>query len=42
MEVVRRYDLADSATWAQPAIADNRIYVKDVAHLALWTWTQSR
>ena len=38
MEVVRRYDVADSQTWAQPAIAGGRLYVKDLAHLALWTW----
>jgi outer membrane protein assembly factor BamB len=37
MNVVRRYDVADSATWAQPAIAGGRIYVKDLAHLTLWT-----
>jgi outer membrane protein assembly factor BamB len=37
LDVVRRYDVADSATWAQPTIAGNRVFVKDVAHLALWT-----
>jgi outer membrane protein assembly factor BamB len=37
MNVVRRYDVADSATWAQPAISGGRIYVKDLAHLTLWT-----
>lgn len=37
MTVVKRYDVADSATWAQPAISGNRVYVKDVAHLTLWT-----
>jgi hypothetical protein len=37
MNVVRRYDIADSATWAQPAISGGRIYVKDLAHLTLWT-----
>jgi outer membrane protein assembly factor BamB len=39
MNVVRRYDLADSQTWAQPAISGGRVYVKDVAHLTLWTWS---
>jgi outer membrane protein assembly factor BamB len=34
---VRRYKVADSATWAQPAISGNRIFVKDVSTLALWT-----
>ncbi len=35
--VVRRYDVADSQTWAQPAISGNRVYVKDVSNLTLWT-----
>jgi len=34
---VKRYTVADSATWAQPAISGNRIFVKDVSTLALWT-----
>jgi outer membrane protein assembly factor BamB len=33
---VRRYEVATSATWAQPAIANDRVYVKDVSTLALW------
>ena len=37
MNVVRRYDVADSQTWAQPAISGNRVYVKDVSNLTLWT-----
>ena len=37
MNVVRRYDLADSATWAQPAISGSRVFVKDVSTLTLWT-----
>jgi outer membrane protein assembly factor BamB len=37
MNVVRRYEVADSQTWAQPAISGNRIYVKDVSNLTLWT-----
>lgn len=36
MNVLRRYDVADSQTWAQPAISGSRVYVKDVAHLTLW------
>jgi outer membrane protein assembly factor BamB len=39
LSVVRRYDVADSQTWAQPAISGNRVYVKDVAHLTLWALT---
>jgi len=34
---VKRYQVADSETWAQPSIAGNRIFVKDVSTLALWT-----
>ncbi len=36
-EVLRRYTVADSATWAQAAISGNRIFVKDGSHVALWT-----
>jgi outer membrane protein assembly factor BamB len=35
---VKRYTVADSATWAQPTIVGNRMFVKDTASLALWTW----
>jgi outer membrane protein assembly factor BamB len=37
-EPVKRYTVADSATWAQPTISGNRMFVKDVSTLALWTW----
>jgi len=36
-EPVRRYTVADSETWTQPTVAGNRIFVKDVSTLALWT-----
>jgi outer membrane protein assembly factor BamB len=36
-EPVKRYTVADSATWAQPAISGNRLFVKDVSSLTLWT-----
>jgi outer membrane protein assembly factor BamB len=36
-EPVKRYAVADSATWAQPAISGRRLFVKDVSTLALWT-----
>jgi outer membrane protein assembly factor BamB len=36
-EPLKRYVVADSATWAQPAISGNRIFVKDVMSVALWT-----
>jgi len=34
---VRRYELGASETWTQPTISGNRVYVKDVSHLTLWT-----
>ena len=37
MNVVRRYDLSDSETWAQPTISGDRIYVKDISNLTLWS-----
>ncbi|MEP7307798.1 MAG: PQQ-binding-like beta-propeller repeat protein [Acidobacteriota bacterium] len=36
-ETVRRYTVADSETWTQPTIIGNRIFVKDVSNLTLWT-----
>ena len=36
-EPLKRYKVAESATWAQPAISGNRIFVKDVSSLALWS-----
>jgi outer membrane protein assembly factor BamB len=36
-EPLRRYKVAEAETWAQPAISGNRIFVKDVSTLALWT-----
>ena len=36
-EPVARYTVAESATWAQPAISGNRIFVKDTTSLTLWT-----
>lgn len=37
-EPVHRYKVAETETWAPPAISGNRVFVKDVATLALWTW----
>ena len=34
---LKRYKVADTETWAQPVISGNRIFVKDVSTLALWT-----
>lgn len=36
-EPLARYTVATSATWPQPVISGNRIFVKDVTSLALWT-----
>ena len=33
----QRYEVADSATWTLPTIAGNRLFVKDVESLTLWT-----
>jgi outer membrane protein assembly factor BamB len=37
LEQLRRYKLADAETWTQPVISGNRVFVKDVSSLALWT-----
>ena len=37
-EPLERYEVATSATWAQPAISGNRLFVKDVSSLTLWTF----
>jgi outer membrane protein assembly factor BamB len=36
-EPLRRYKVAEAATWTQPTISGNRVFVKDVSSLALWT-----
>jgi outer membrane protein assembly factor BamB len=36
-EPVRRYTVADGATWAQPAVSGNRLFIKDASSLTLWT-----
>jgi len=36
-EPLARYKVATSETWAQPAISKNRLFVKDVSSLTLWT-----
>jgi outer membrane protein assembly factor BamB len=37
LEELRRYKVADTETWTQPVISGNRVFVKDVSSLALWT-----
>jgi hypothetical protein len=36
-EPLRRYKVADAETWAPPVILGDRIFVKDVSTLSLWT-----
>ncbi len=37
-EEVKRYTIADSATWAHPAFAGRTIVVKDVDKLIVWSF----
>jgi outer membrane protein assembly factor BamB len=32
-----RYEVSDSATWAQPTISGNRLFIKDESNVTLWT-----
>jgi outer membrane protein assembly factor BamB len=34
---MRTYHVAESPTWAQPAISGNRLIIKDVSSVSLWT-----
>jgi hypothetical protein len=34
---IKTYTVADSATWAQPVISGDRVFVKDAQSLTLWT-----
>ena len=36
-EPVQRYEVAESSTWTQPTLAGNRVFVKDIETLTLWT-----
>ena len=36
-EIVKKYTVAESETWTQPTLSGNRIFVKDVSNLSLWT-----
>jgi outer membrane protein assembly factor BamB len=37
MEVLKRYEVAQSATWAQPVLAGQRVLIKDLSAISLWT-----
>jgi outer membrane protein assembly factor BamB len=34
---IARYVVSETATWAQPAISGNRIFIKNTSSLMLWT-----
>ncbi len=34
---VQRYEVADSETWTAPTLTGNRLFIKDISSLALWT-----
>lgn len=36
-EVVKRYKVAEGDTWAEPTLSGNRVFIKDLNHLTLWT-----
>ncbi len=36
-EILKRYTVATSATWAQPVLSGQRVFVKDVNSISLWT-----
>jgi outer membrane protein assembly factor BamB len=36
-EPIKTYTVADGATWPAPALSGNRIFVKDISTVALWT-----
>ena len=37
-ERVKSYEVADGATWAQPVVSGQRLFVKDLSTLTLWTF----
>ena len=37
LEPAQRYTVADSSTWADPVPSGNRLFVKDVSSLTMWT-----
>lgn len=36
-EILKRYTVADSATWAQPVLSGQRVFIKDISTISLWT-----
>jgi len=37
-EPLKTYEVAEGATWAQPVISGQRLFVKDVSTLTLWAF----
>jgi hypothetical protein len=37
MDVVKRYEVAQTATWSQPVLAGQRVLIKDLSNISLWT-----
>ena len=37
MEVLKRYTVAESATWAQPVLSGQRVFIKDPSTISLWS-----
>ena len=37
LEILKHYDVADSSTWAQPVLSGQRLLIKDVSTISLWT-----
>jgi outer membrane protein assembly factor BamB len=38
VEPLKTYEVAESATWAQPVVSGRRLFIKDVSTLTLWTF----
>ena len=36
-DIVKRYTVAESATWAQPVLSGQRLFIKDLSTVSLWT-----
>lgn len=36
-DVVKRYKVAEGETWAEPVFSGNRVFIKDLNHVTLWT-----
>jgi hypothetical protein len=34
---LKRYTVADTATWAQPVLSGRRVFIKDLSTVSLWT-----